>query len=100
MADLCPKRSWARGPLITASPSQPAETWQIISEGQHAVAEPPASGPALLIDVVTRGPGDSVGSSAVAANNGLIDAGAQRLGARVPRPFPAWPPRTTGGPFP
>lgn len=45
-------------------------------------------------------PSDSVGSSAAAANNGLIDAGAQRLGARVPPPFTPWPPRTAGGPFP
>lgn len=43
--------------------------------------------------------GDS-GSSADAGNNGLIDAGAERLGARVPRPFAPLLPRTTGGPFP
>lgn len=43
--------------------------------------------------------GDS-GSSADAGNNGLIDGGAERLGARVPRPFAPRLPRTAGGPFP
>lgn len=32
-------------------------------------------------------PGDSVWSSTAAANNGFIDADAQRLSARVPPPF-------------
>ena len=53
MADLCPKRCCR--PLITTSPSQPAATRQIISEGQHAAARQPPSSPALLIDVVARG---------------------------------------------
>lgn len=84
--------SGAHRPLITASPSQPSTTWQIISEGQHAAAGQPLSCPALLIDVATRGRGDRVGSFVATANNGLIDAGAQRLGARVPPPFTPRPP--------
>lgn len=36
----------ARGPLITASPSQPAATGQFISKGQHAAAgQPPPALP-------------------------------------------------------
>ena len=37
--DLCPKRCCRL--LITTSPSQPAATEPIISEGQHAAARPP-----------------------------------------------------------
>ena len=96
MPDLCPKRCCRL--LITTSPSQPAATEPIISEGQHAAARPPP--PALPSGSMwSLAAGDS-GSSADAGNNGLIDGGAERLGARVPRPFAPRLPRTAGGPFP
>lgn len=98
MADLCPRRS--SRPAHNRVAKSTRGDWAVYLQGSTRRGRATPSGPALLIDVVTRGPGDSVGSSAAAANNGLIDAGAQRLGAQVPRPFTSWPPRTAGGPFP
>lgn len=88
-----------RRQLITASPSRPTVIWQIISEGQHAAARQPLR-PALLIEVASRGSGDSAGFSSLSdSKNNELFGGLQRLGAQVPQPFnPAPPP--AGGPFP
>jgi hypothetical protein len=65
-------RSLSCSPFITVSPSQPAATGQIISEGQHAPSGQPP--PALSRSMWSLA-AEVIGSFAATANNGLIDRG-------------------------